>query len=337
MSPKITIENIAREANVSIATVSRVLNNSSSVTERTKERVNKVIQDMNYTPSAVARNLSKQKTTTIGVIIPQIDNPFFGHALRGISEVVDKNGYAIMCFNMDDHYIKDIAALNRMKEYRIAGLLFTPAVSYDTKAQRSNIIAHLNALDSPIVCFDRRILELNLDEVVFDDEYAVYEAVTRMIVAGHTRIGLINGARDSYLGRIRLNGYVRALQDANLPVQEKYMFFGNLRSELGYKQAKELLNMADRPTCVMLCNNEISYGFLCALRESGLKLVRDIQCVGLDRIDLLDIMDAGFNYIERDGELLGRTAAELLVKRIKSPERPREQICLLPKIATPYL
>lgn len=327
-----TIIDIAREAGVSITTVSRVLNHSNAVKPATTEKVNEVIRRLNYSPNVMARSLSMQKSSTIGVVVPQIDNPFFGAALRGITDIAEKNNYAVMCFNTDDDYKKDLHAIELMKENRIAGLLFTPAVAYDSDEQRKKILSQLEVLACPVICVDRCIMNCTMDEVVFDDESAVYEAVSELVKAGHTKIAIITGDRDSYLGRVRFSGYQRALSEHGIPLREEYIFTGNLRREMGYRDAMAMLALKDRPGAVMLCNNEITAGFLQAARETGLRLPEDMEFVGLDRIEMLELTGIPSNYIERDAAVLGRAAMEMLLSRIKNPGAPKERRQLKPVV-----
>ena len=172
-----TINDIAKEARVSKATVSRVLNDSPSVKRETKERVLKVMADRHFTPSTMARNLSQQSSNTIGIIVPDIDNPFFGEILRGVTEIADECSYTLICCNSDDSLEKDRKALMMLKGHRIRGLLYTPAVDYTTKEQRREIGKLLKDLNAPVVIMDRQADSLDeYDGVFFDDEKGIYEA-----------------------------------------------------------------------------------------------------------------------------------------------------------------
>ena len=165
----------------------------------------------------------------------------------------------------------------------------------------------------------------------------VYDAVSRMIDAGHRKIAIINRSPNSYLGRVRFNGYQRPMADHHLSLRDEYIFHGNLRREMGYRDAKKLLSLSERPTCVMLCNNEITIGFMEAIRESGLRIPYDIQFVGLDRIELFELAGIPMNYIERNATVLGRAATELLLSRRESPDSPKERRQLKPIVSCSWL
>lgn len=331
MPKEFTINDIAKEAGVSKATVSRVLNESASVKTETKERVLEIMEKRHFSPSATARNLSRQSSNTIGVIVPEVDNPFFGEMLRGITEIADKYNYTLICCNSDDSADKDKKALLMLKEHRVRGLLYTPAVDYTTREQQRESNKLLKDLNAPIVIMDRQTDSLEeYDGVFFDDEKGLYEATMALIRAGHTKIGLLNATMDRVLARVRYKGYERAIHDAGIPLEKRYIFEGDYRMTKAYKLSKKLLSMEDRPTAVLTCNNRTSLGFLKALYERDERLSRDIACIGLDRIEAFDVIHNKFNYIERDASQMGRQAIRLLNDRIAYPERPLKQIILTP-------
>jgi LacI family transcriptional regulator len=331
VSKEFTINDIAKEAGVSKATVSRVLNESAFVKSETKERVMEIMEKRNFSPSALARDLSRQQSNTIGVIVPEVDNPFFGEILRGITDITDKNNYMLICCNSDDNAEKDKKALTMLKEYRVRGLLYTPAVDYRTEEQQRTINKLLKDLNAPVVIMDRPSDSLDhYDGVFFDDESAMYDATQAFIKAGHTRIGILNATMDRVLARGRYKGYERAMSDAGIPVNRQYVFEGDYRMSKAYAFSREMLSMKDRPTAVLTCNNRTSLGFLKALYERGESLSKDIACIGLDRIEALEVINNHFNYIERDANQMGRQAIRLLNERIAFPKSPPKQIVLSP-------
>lgn len=328
MKKEFTINDIAKEAGVSKATVSRVLNNATTVKPETKEKVLEIMEKRHFSPSATARNLSRRSSDTIGAILPEADNPFFGEILRGITEIADRYNLNLICCNSDDRADKDEKALLMLKEHRVRGLLYTPAVDYSTPGQQKRINKLLRDLNAPVVMMDRHLEGLDYDGVFFDDETAMYNATVALIKAGHTKIGIVNATLDRVLARIRQRGYEDALRDFSIPVESRYMFFGDYRMEKAYAHAKELLSMGDRPTAVLTGNNRISLGFLKALYERGERPGKDIACIGLDRIEALDIIGNKFNCIERDAIQMGRQAIKLLIDRLAFPDRPIRQVVI---------
>lgn len=325
----ITIMDIAKEAGVSKATVSRVLNGSASVDSNTREKVEAVIRKKRYSPSTVARNLSYGISSIIGIIVPEIDNPFFGELLRGAISIADKNGLTLMCFNSDDSAEKDYRALKTLKDYRVRGMLYTPATDYDISEEKKKLNRLIGDWDVPIVVMDREPPALErYDIIAFPDRKSMCEATEILIQAGHRKIGILNATLDQVLARNRQAGYRDALEKHNIPYKKEYCYFGDYSMTRAYHQACEMLEMEDRPTAVVTCNNRISMGFLKALREHQMKIPEDISCIGLDRIEALDIVGNDFNYIRRDAVEMGKKAMEMLIRRMAFPTGPVQKIYL---------
>jgi len=337
MADQLTISDIASKAGVSKTTVSRVLNNSASVKKATRDKVLAVIQRENYSPSSAARSLSKRVSDTIGVIVPQLNNPFFGEILSGITEILDAYNLTMLCMSTDDNIEKDLASLANIKNHQVRGLLYTPAVdyvsSYVDKYDRKRVLSLLHKIRAPIVLMDRQLKGLDLDGIFFDDTKGVYNATKALIDKGHTKIGIINAPLGEWsLARIRQKGFEDAMRDAGLPVEQRYIFAGDYRMSKSYELSKELLAMKDRPTAVITCNNWTSMGFLKAVHECGESVPEDISCIGLDRIEALDIVGLNFNFIERDAVYMGKKAMELLINRIAFPDRPKQNILIDPPV-----
>ncbi len=324
----VTINDIAKEAGVSKATVSRVLNRPGSVEEGTRKKVMAVIAKRRYSPSVSARNLSRQTSSTVGVIVPEIDNPFFGEALRGITGVLDRHNLTMICFNTDDLVEKDRKAIQMLKEHRVVGLLYDPAIDYDLSDQKKEINHLIQELKGPVVIMDRNVDSLReYDGVFFDDRRGVCEATEALIRAGHRRIGIVNATLERVLARIRLAGYRDALEKHGIAFEEKYCYLGDYSMASSYELSSRMLEMEERSTAVVTCNNQISMGFLKALYDHGLTL-SDVICIGLDRIEALDIVRSNFNYVKRDAKLLGKTSAEMLIHRIAFPNDEMQTVYL---------
>ena len=326
----ITISDIAREAGVSKATVSRVLNNPSIVDRVKRERVREVIEKYHYQPSALARDLSVQKTSTIGILVPELDNPFFGSILRGALELFNERNYMVVCFNSDEKADRDIEALQDMRSYHYSGLLYTPSIGYMDPEKKKEINRLLDILDVPTVLMDRNYQDLKrFDAVYFDDFNAMREAASLLASAGHRKIGLLNSRDSEFLARIRRRGYIQGLKESGVPYQKKYDYvIPGYTKEGAYRKACEILAEDDRPTAIITGNNDITLGFLSALYEYGMHLSRDCVCIGLDRIEALDITGVKLDYILRDGYQLGKKAAKLILSRLKDPSRKTQEVAL---------
>ncbi len=327
---KITILDIAREAQVSKATVSRVLNKPEIVDASTREQVQRVIDKYHYRPSALARNMSIQRTSSIGVVIPEVDNPFFGSVLRGAIRVLEKKGYTIVCFNTDEKPGRDIKALQDLISYKYSGLLYTPVQEFSHIKEQKEIRRLLKQLDVPVVLVDRNFPELSqYDSVYFDDRNGIAQAVVALAEMGHQKIGFLNANPSYFLAKIRNDGYRMGLERCNIPFEEKYLYsIPRYSMEDSYAKSCEILQSKDRPTAMITGNNSITLGFLKALSEFGLQLGKDIECIGLDRIKELDIIGTNLSYILRTGEQVGEVAAQLLLERMEDANRPVQSIRL---------
>lgn len=327
-----TIGDIAKEANVSKTTVSRVLNNSASVDDSTRKKILELIDKYNYVPSTTARNLSKGESSTIGVIIPEIDNPFFGEMLRGIMDTMEQEGLTVMCFNSDDKKEKDEKALAVLRQNGIKGLIYTPAVDYSSDQEQKILKKQLQSLNAPVVVVDRELNFLqNADGVFFHNELAAYKATEVLIKAGHRKIAIINAQLDRVLARERQRGYEKALREYNIEVEDKYIFLGDYTENQAYQLSLQCLALEERPTAVLTCNNNTTLGFFRAEKDCGIRN-NEIACIGFDYIKALDLFDINFNYIERNVYSMGKKAADLLLKRMKAPDLPRTRYIIEPQL-----
>lgn len=339
MKRNVTINDIALEVGVSKTTVSRVLNGDACVNADTRKKVLEMIEQRKYTPSAVARNLSRQKSDTVGVLIPAVDNVFFGKILRAVIDSTYRQNLNLLVFHSDNNAEKEKQAFDTLKENRIKGLIFTPAEDYESPGYTEEIQRLLHELNTPVVVVDRNIVGLPYDHVHFDDEEGVFNATTALIEAGHRKIAIVNASLDRYLPRVRQNGYERALHEAEIEKEDRYVFLceGDYTQEKGYLLSKQLLEMHDRPTAVITCNNTASLGFLQALHERGEQIAKDIDCIGLDQIEALDIIGMNYNYIRRNEKKIGEQAINLLLDRIAHPNRPLKEMVLSPVLVVKEL
>ncbi len=329
--PKYTINDIAREAGVSKATVSRVINRPEAVETSTRERVEDVIRARKYIPSATARNLSLQKSDSIAIVVPELDNPFFGGLTRSATEELDRNDLTVVFFNTDNNPKKDHKALILLKSLRPAGILYTPASDYAGPEASREINELLRGLETPIVIMDRPTPSLeSFDGVFFDDYRGIYDATVRLIKTGHNSIALINGPISMVHTRIRLQGYKDALKDHGIPYDSSLCYLGEYKEEDGYHMGNLIFeqHQSDLPSGVIACNNLLSLGFLRAAFEHHVQISKDIDFIGLDRIPSLEVLTHGFNYIEREPVLIGQEAVRLLKKRMDNPDTDRNRVIL---------
>lgn len=328
---EITIGDIAKKAGVSLATVSRVLNNSGYVKLETKEKVLAIIKEVNYRPSAIARSLSRNETNSIGVVVPDINNPYFGELIKGISRVADQNDLNIILFDTDENIKKELKALNILKEQRIKGVIITPVSAQDEF--NSEYLNTVENLGIPIVLVSGEIKYLNLSGVFVDDIKGSLDGVNALINEGHRKIGIITGRLDSKPALDRLTGYKKALILNNIPINEEYIFCGDYKQEKAYEITKKILKMKDRPTALFISNNMMTLGCIKALLEENMKIPNDISIVSFNKVDILNILGMNISFIDDSTKDLGKIAMDMLIEDIKNKkEREVRKITLQPKL-----
>ncbi len=230
------IYEIAREAGVSIATVSRVINHSNAVSEKSYRRVMDAVRKFNYVPNSTARSLSTSTSTSIGVVIPDINNPFFSLLLEGITRVADERGYHVLLFNTAENTDREHQVLQTMREHRLRGIIITPVSEQDPDTMKR--LHNFETLGIPVVLLDREVDSQFFDRVVTDDERGVYAAISELIRVGHRRIAIITGPEASRPGRERLRGYYRALREHGLPVTPAYIRKGDFMVDCAYEPCR---------------------------------------------------------------------------------------------------
>ncbi|MGI6070312.1 MAG: LacI family DNA-binding transcriptional regulator [Blautia sp.] len=320
----LTIFDIAKKAGVSKSTVSRVLNHTGYVKEETRKIVEEVIAENHYMPSSIARNLSMKESSTIGVLIQEVGNPFFGELLEGITEVLDQNSYSMFLCDTDNDFEKQSHALEVMKEQRVKGLILNPTNDF-RKAEETNALKkQLQSIGTPTVLLDRQLEKAVWDGVYFENYQAAYAATEALIQAGNKTVGTIHGTLYARHGNDRYEGFLQAMEDYQVPVREEYIWDGAFTKKGAYEVTKKAILENRIPDALLLSNNLITMGFLKAISEHGLQVGKDIAVMGIDRIDILDIIKFPLSYVDRDVVGMGRLAAQKLLERIDNPQKPRD-------------
>jgi LacI family transcriptional regulator len=308
-----TIREVAKVAGVSNATVSRVINNSSRVTYKTREHVLNVIKQMGYAPNEIARSLSKNETKTIGVVVPDINNPFYGEVIKGVSLLADQNNLNILLCDTNWDTDKEMNSLQMLKDHRIRGIIIGPAS--DSNEFNGEYLFTLENLGIPIVLVGGDIKYSNFDGVFLDNVQGSCDGVSTLIQNGHGKIAIISGPENSMPGRDRLGGYLKAMKINGIEVNENYIYHGNFKLDSGYDITRRILEMEDRPTAIFTCNNMMTLGCIKALSERNLKIPEDMALFGFDEIEMLDIFNMQISVVARPTFEMGRIAMEMLLER----------------------
>jgi len=305
-----SIYDVARESGVSVFTVSAVVNNKSHVRKSLRERVQAAIRKLNYRPNLIARSLAKQKTHTIGMIVPDIGNPFFPLVVRGAEDAAQNHGYNLLLCNSDDTLDKEERAIELLLSKRVDGILLTKAAE-DFRPPLRQMIKEVNI---PFVLVMRTYPKLTQDAVITDDYHGAYEAVCHLARAGRRRIGLISGPLRVSNAQARSQGFHDALKSKGLPSDPELIVEGDYRVESGYRAGHSLLS--HRPDGIYVANHLMTIGLLKAAEEMGLRCPDDFGLVSFDDYPWLGIFRPRLTTVELPKHQLGSEAAELLIKRI---------------------
>lgn len=305
-----SIYDVARESGASVFTVSAVVNNKSHVRKSLRERVQAAIRKLNYRPNLIARSLAKQKTHTIGMIVPDIGNPFFPLVVRGAEDAAQKHGYNLLLCNSDDSLDKEEKAIELLLSKRVDGILLTKAAE-DFRPSLRQMIEEVNI---PFVLVMRTYPKLTKDAVITDDYHGAYEAVCHLARAGRRRIGLVSGPLKVSNALARSRGFHDALKSKGLPCNPELIVEGDYRVESGYRAGHSLLS--HRPDGIYVANHLMTIGLLKAAEEMGLRCPEDFGLVSFDDYPWLGIFRPRLTTVELPKHQLGSEAAELLIRRI---------------------
>ncbi|MBB6636900.1 LacI family DNA-binding transcriptional regulator [Cohnella thailandensis] len=319
---KATIKEVAAEAEVSTATVSRVLNESGFVSEEIKERVMEAVAKLNYQPSAIARSLKQDKTYMIGVIVPDISNSYFMGISRGIEDVVGAEGFQLMFCSSDENPEKEERLLNLLQEKRVDAVVLATAGGND------DTVKSLSDSGLPIVLVDRKLDSeegtKSLDLVAEDNEEGAARLTEKLLAEGHVRIGVVNGPARVSTGRERFEGVRKAMRDRGI-ADQPIVFNGGFSTEDGIRAVRKFLQADPRPTAIVSLNNQMSLGVLLEIVRSGLKIPEDMAVASFGEVEAGPLLkNPGLHYIDQHPYDMGIKAGEILLKRIRKEEPEAE-------------
>jgi len=305
-----SIYDVAHESDVSVFTVSAVVNHKSHVGEKLRKRVEAAIRKLNYRPNLIARSLANQRTHTIGMIVPDIANPFFPMVVRGAEDAAQRHGYNLLLCNSDDSLAKEEAAVELLLSKRVDGILLTKAAE-DFRPSLRQMIKEVNI---PFVLVMRTYPKLTKDAVITDDYQGAYDAVCHLARSGRRRIGLIGGPRKVSNARARWEGFHAALKAEGLRFEPELVIEGDYRIESGLRAGHALLS--HRPDGIYVANHLMTVGLLQAAEEMGLRCPEDFGLVSFDDYPWLGVFRPRLTTVELPKHQLGIEAAELLIRRI---------------------
>lgn len=305
---------VAKLAGVSVATVSRVLAGSAHVSRETREKVLRAMEDLDYKPNMLARNLRKMQSKTIVVVIPDISNPFFSDVIRGIQHVAREHGYHVLLGDTQNDVNAELDFIEMIKERAADGVILTTARTSPEKIMEM-------AREVPLVMACEYIEGAELPMVTIDNVFSAKRVVDHLAALGHRRIGFIAGPLHVIISRDRLQGFVQGLREHGIQQDSSLILEGDFTISSGYEQAVRLLQLPDPPTAIFASNDEMAIGAIKAIKHMGLKVPQDVAVVGFDDIRMATVIEPALTTIYQPKFEIGKKAMEFLLKLIQRPSR----------------
>jgi LacI family transcriptional regulator len=326
----VTLNDIASKAGVSVSTVSRVLNRKSQknrISQKTATLVLEAAKELNYRPNQLARSLRLKKTLTIGLVVPDISNPFFAHVTRMIQKNAYEFGYSMIVCNTDEDIETEIEQIYLLRGKEVDGYIIMPV------GVENDHIIELLEYDKPLVLLDRCFDQLETNSVVVDNYYGAYEATKYLIEKGHKRIAIIQGLINTSTNSDRVRGYEEALKEFGIPVDKRLIVGNDFRKENGYIETKLLLAGPNPPSAILTMSDLITLGALEAIKESEFSIPEDISIISYDDIDFAPFFKSPLTAVRQPKESMGKVAVKLLIEDIKQKgQSPKQKIVLKPEM-----
>ncbi|QQE78719.1 LacI family DNA-binding transcriptional regulator [Alicyclobacillus sp. SO9] len=316
---EVTIKSVAKEAGVSISTVSRVVNAPEGVRDETKRRVLDAMEKLDYRPNAVARSLSSKRTRTLGLIVPNVSDFFVSELYKGVNRAATSRGMKVILYDSDSNQSRVVLGVEFMKEHRVDGIIvssdYIPS-AHDNMLKRLKIPVVLTLTESP---------SAELPSFKTDDVGAAFDTVKYLVSRGHTKIAMISGhLKDEVSGKSRFNGYQMALKHFNINYDERLVAYGDWRYQHGYAAMTDLLaNRAEvKFTAVFAASDEMAVGAMRCLYDNNLRVPEDISVVGFDDIAMADMVTPKLTTVRQSFEQIGSEAVHYIIDLLEGKSRP---------------
>lgn len=321
-----TMHDVARLANVSIATVSAVVNGKSNVSEKRVMQVKKAMEALDYHPDLVARSLKIGQTKVIGMIVPDVTNQFYTEAMRGVEDEAKAHGYMLILGNSNEDANHEQHLLSMLFSQRVDGVLLASSdatAAYDRLTRRRFPIVFIDRV--PAGCTERAVIVDNVD--------AAYEATKHLISLGHKKIAIIAGKLPLTTGHDRVEGYRKAMQEAHLPIREQYFQRGDFSLESGHQCGLSLMKLADPPTAIFSCNNKMTLGLMRSLEELSISCPQEVSVISFDDFEWAANFSPRLTTVAQPTYEIGRQAMQMLLRIIRAAKEEtasHEQIRIFP-------
>ena len=327
-SESATIKDIARALGISASTVSRALNNHHDVSKKTREVVLRLAQELNYQPNAMAIGLVKNRANTLGVLMPDITQPFYSSAISGIEYVAMQKGYYVIICQSNESYQKEVDLVTMLSRHRVDGLIVCPATT-------TNQYQHLKQLSeaTPLVQFDRIVTEVDSHKVVSNDYQGAYEAVNHLIQYGYKRIAHIAGPEQLSISKNRMRGYIDALKNADHAVDSQYIQTCTLTKKHMQTCAERLLSLSNPPDAIFAVNDPTALEVIYVAKQRELTIPDDVAVAGFDNQFLTSYLTPSLTTVSQPSYEMGSVAAQLLIDQVEQQEQETTaSTCFITKV-----
>jgi DNA-binding LacI/PurR family transcriptional regulator len=323
----VTIYDVAKAANVSIATVSQVINNKGRISEKTKKKVHKVMEELNYQPNILASALMGKQTKTIGLLIPDLANPFFSELARSIEDSGHEFGYNIVICSTDYKIEKEAKYIALLKQKKVDGFIFASGF------EKLDQVEALMNENIPVVIVARDFPMLPLNTVAIDDYMGGYQAASYLLKLGHTNMGII--ALDVWSNRERIRGFNDALKEQNIEIRNDFEYITQGNENLidaGKAVAHKYVTTSNPPTAIFSCNDMLAIGAIQAAKENGFHVPSDLSIVGFDNTAIATIVDPPLTTISQPIEKMGKEVMDLMISIVKGERKEQLRLTLMPTL-----
>lgn len=310
------MRDVARQAGVSVSTVSHVINNTRAVNEATRQRVREAMNELGYKPNALARSLRRQETKMLGLILPDIADPLSAEIARAIEDASFAQNYSLILCNSEGDLEKQLAYTNALIEKQVAGIFFVAA------RVNAMLAEDLQRRKVPLVSIDPEVFGVEVDTVLTDQVQGGRLATQHLIDLGHERIACISGEPDRSSSAERVTGYRQALKQNHIPLDERLVVAGNFQYESGYEASQRLLASDERPTAIFACNDLMAVGCIKAATDLGRRVPESLSVVGFGDVRLASFTNPPLTTVAQPKYEIGTLATEMLLDRIRGLDSP---------------
>lgn len=319
---KITMDEVAKRAGVSKTTVSRIINgNYAHVNQATKQRVMKVVEELNYRPNALAKSLKQMKTNVIGIVLSNLQNPFWAHVLEGVEDTCRDHGYNLMICNSNDKSELEVEHIEGLRLKQVDGIIVNPTM------KNKEMFYSLVDKDFPIIAINRKIEDVPIDTVVVDNVKGAYLAVDHLIKKGMRSIAIMVYPPEGISPRIeRITGYKLALENNGIKVNENLIRIMEEKKGLAKEEVKKLLSQNDHPDAIFSTNNMMSLEILEGIKELGMSVPEDVKMVGYDETVWSQHLNPPLTTVSQPSYQLGEIAAKRLIDSLNNKQREESQV-----------